>query len=79
MDNSCGHYRKQEVGLNIYKINLNWGRKQMVMHTSEIKYVDGFLGTLPSILKPGDIQKFWFVDSDDGPFYLTKENAIERK
>ena len=77
-DHSCGHDRGREDGLNVSGMRLGYGGVQRVMHSREIKAEKGYLGTHHRTLNVGDVQHMVFREGDDGPFWLTPEQKLER-
>jgi len=75
-DHSQGHVKKQTGALQATCISLCFGGKQPIMHDSEI--VEGCLGTFKPKLKVGDVQKMFFQDTDEGPFYFSEEEKQSR-
>ncbi len=51
----------------------NYGGKQSKLHTSLMKKEKDYLGQLPRILNPGDVQSMVFMPGDGGPFWMTAE------
>jgi hypothetical protein len=43
------------------------------MRDTTIKQEKGFLGTCPRKLNPGDIQSMVFKSTDEGPFWMTRD------
>jgi len=72
-DHFCGHDRQREDGLNVENMSKNYGGKQSKLHTSLMKKEKGYLGQLPRILNPGDVQSMVFMPGDGGPFWMTAE------
>ena len=69
MDQSSGHGKKMEGGLNAEEMGVRYGGSQPKMRHTTINE----LGTYPSIYKVGDTQSLTFTYGDDGPFYLSDE------
>jgi hypothetical protein len=67
-DNSCGHDRQWEDGLNVENMSIGYGGKQSRLRPSLMKQVDGYLGSFNQKLNTGDTQTMVFSANDDGPF-----------
>ena len=67
MDQSSGHGKKMEGGLNAMEMSVRFGGSQPKMRNTTINE----LGTYQSQLQVGDIQSLTFKYGDDGPFYLS--------
>jgi hypothetical protein len=76
VDHSSGHNKQREDGLNVSRMTRNFGGAQRKMRDTQIKQEKGYLGPFPRILNPGDIQSLVFKSTDDGPFWMSRE---ERK
>jgi hypothetical protein len=72
-DHSSGHDKQREDGLNIKKMTKGFGGAQRKMRDTAIKQEKGFLGTYPRKLNPGDIQSMVFKSTDEGPFWMTRD------
>jgi hypothetical protein len=57
----------------------SYGGKQAILCDTLIKQEKGYLGTHLWTLRPGDIQKMAFQDSDDGPFWMTLTEREQRR
>ena len=81
-DHSCGHDKKQPDGLNVKKMNSGYGGKQVIFHDSNIKKKEGYLVDFSydddCQLKVGDTQRFYFTESDSGPFWLSAKERLEK-
>jgi hypothetical protein len=75
-DHSCGHDKQREDGLNVERMLKGFGGKQAVLHDTLIRQEQGYLGTYPQRLKPGDVQKMVFHNVDGSPFWM---QPIERQ
>ena len=75
LDQSSGHGRMGEGGLNINTMSVRWGGKQDKMRSTKIKEV----GPYHRILEVGDEQSMVFIGVDDGPFYLLNNHRVHRK
>ena len=69
MDQSSGHGKRMEGGLNAAEMSVKYGGNQLKMRNMTINE----LGTYPAQLKVGDIQSLTFTDGDARPFYLSDE------
>jgi hypothetical protein len=78
-DHSCGHDRQREDGLHVSNINLHYGGKQRKMRDSKIVSVDGYLGSYTKSLQVGETQKMSFVETDEGPSYMSPTERVKRK
>jgi hypothetical protein len=78
-DHSCGHDKQREDGLNVERMLKGYGGKQAVLHDTIIRQEQGYLGTYPRRLKPGDIQKMIFQDGDEGPFWMQEMERQQKK
>jgi hypothetical protein len=76
-DQSSGHAKKRQDGLNVVDMNLYWGGSQKKKRDTIIE--EGCLGQYNSILKIGDTQQLTYADDDDGPFHLKPDEQILRK
>ncbi len=70
------HHYTTKDGLNVERMLKGFGGKQAVLHDTLIRQEQGYLGTYPRRLKPGDVQKMVFHDVDEGPFWM---QPIERQ
>jgi len=73
VDHSSGHDKQREDGLNVSRMTRNFGGAQRKMRDTQIKQEKGYLGPFPRILNPGDIQSLVFKSTDDGPFWMSRE------
>ena len=73
-DHSCGHVKQREDGLNIESMSKSFGGQQAKMRPMTIKQENGYLGTNPQILNPGDTQFMVFQTGDTGPFWMTEQH-----
>jgi hypothetical protein len=89
-DHSQGHSRKREGALDVANMRVNFGGKtQKDLRDASIPCREGYMGSLPGTLQPGPdcVQCFNFpvYDEDyelqpgDGPFYLSKEEKMEKR
>ncbi len=78
-DHSCGHDRKREDGLIMERMLKIYSGKQAILGDTLIKQEKGYLGAHLRTLRPGDIQKMAFQDSDDGPFWMTPIEREQRR
>ena len=69
MDQSSGHGKRMEGGLNAAEMSVKFGGSQQKMRNTTINE----LGTYPAQLKVGDTQSLTFTYGDAGPFYLSDE------
>jgi len=67
-DHSCGHDRQREDGLNIEKMNKEFGRAQPPLWDTITKQKQVYLDSYPWILELGVIQSTVFKPTDDGSF-----------
>ena len=75
-DQSSGHSKQRPDGLNATRMNKSFGGRNTLMRETKIETVQGYyLGTYNSILHPGDTQCLTFLQSDQGPFWLTPTQA----
>ena len=74
-DQSSGHSKQRPDGLNATRMNKSFGGRNTLMRETKIETVQGYLGTYNSILHPGDTQHLTFLQSDQGPFWLTSTQA----
>ena len=72
-DHSCSHDKQREDGLNVENTSKSYGGKQSTLQPSLIKEEHGYLGKFECTLKPMDTQFMVFQPSDDGPFWMSKE------
>ena len=73
-DHSCGHDKQSEDGLNVENMSKSFGGQQAKMRPTTMKQENGYLGTNPRILNPGDIQFMVFQTGDTGPFWMTEQH-----
>jgi len=78
-DQSSGHCKKKEDGLNVNAIKKGYGGKQRKMRDTIIKEVNGYLGDFPRSLNVGDSQHFTYDFRDIGPFYLSETERELKK
>jgi hypothetical protein len=78
-DHSYGHDRQREDGLNVERMIKSYGGKQAILCNTLIKQEKGYLGAHLRTLRPGDIQKMAFQDSDDGPFWMAPIECEQRR
>ncbi len=69
MDQSSGHGKKMDGGLNAIEMGVRFGGSQKKMRNTTINE----LGTYPAQLNVGDTQSLSFTIVDEGPFYLSAE------
>ena len=69
MDQSSGHGKKMEGGLNVEEMSVRYGGSQPKMRNTTINKI----GIYPCQLKVGDTQSLTFTYGDAGPFYLSDE------
>ena len=74
-DQSSGYSKQRPDGLNATRMNKSFGGRNTLMRETKIETVQGYLGTYNSILHPGDTQCLTFLQSDQGPFWLTPTQA----
>ena len=74
-DQSSGHTKMREDGLNINKMNVAYGGNVPQMHLTTIKE----LGPYPATLSVGQQQSLIFSDEDSGPFWMTPEQKLSKK
>ena len=80
-DNSCGHDRGQDNGLNAMRMNVGFSGKQLNMHNTLITEEYGYIGQFKGSLRPGDVQEmvrtvYKAKDSDPeqhGPYNTTPQ------
>lgn len=75
LDHSNGHDYQQQNGLNLNKIRKEFDGQQPKMQNT----IPFSFGPHTPILKPGQIQSLVFLESDEGPFYLSASERQERK
>ena len=80
-DQSSGHCKKQDGGLNVVGMNKEFGGRQKKLRDTYIADEQGYLGTEhePRLLNKGDWQHFTFDTRDVGPFYLSEQERDDRK
>lgn len=76
-DHSSGHAKQRPDGLNHHRMNRTFGGKAHQMRDTIIEREDGYLGSFPRILEPGDTQCLVFKESDPGPFWLSDAEREE--
>ncbi len=81
LDQSCGHDRQKEDGLNVEQMNKTFGGNQPKMRETKIKETKGYLGPYlhPDMLRPGDIQSMVFGPTDSSPFWMSPEEKEKRR
>ena len=75
MDQSSGHGKRMEGGLNAGEMSVRFGGSQPKMRNTTIHE----LGTYHSQLKVGDTQSLTSTYGDAGPFYLSNEERESLK
>ena len=80
-DASSGHRKKREDGLDAREMSMKFGGSQPKMRDTVImddyypfEHKDG-----SPVLKQGNTQRMVFRETDEGPFWLTPEERIERR
>jgi hypothetical protein len=73
LDQSCGHDRQREDGLNVENMNKRYGGNKPKLRGTYIAQEKRFLGPYLRKLQPGDTQRLVFSPSDDGPFWMGRE------
>ena len=73
VDHSSGHDKQREDGLNVTRMTRNFGGAQRKLRDTLIKQEKGYLGPYARILSPGDVQSLFFKPTDDGPFWMSRE------
>ena len=77
-DHSNGHDRLKSDGLSIAKLNMKHGRKQPKMRSSLLKPEHfGPFHTPQHFLQPGMKQSMTFMDSDQGPCYMSDDERLK--
>jgi hypothetical protein len=76
-DQSSGHAKKRNDGLNTVELNMKWGGNQKVMRDSVI--IEGCLGPYQASLRLGDIQSMNFKENDEGPTIMNSTERLERR
>ena len=76
IDWSAGHGKQKEDGLAVQRMNINWGGKQPIMHSSKI--TSECLGTNNPLLKPGDVQTMFFSLDDAPPHFDQQAIAYDQ-
>jgi hypothetical protein len=79
LDHSCGHDRQREDGLNVENMNKSYGGNKPKLRDTYIAQEKGFLGPYPRKLQPGDTQCLVFSPSDDGPFWMGREEQEKKR
>ena len=80
LDHSNGHNRMRPDGLNLNRINIRHGGKQSIMRPSLLNSSHfGPFHNSSFKLQPGDTQIMKFLDTDEGPCYLTAEQRISQR
>jgi hypothetical protein len=69
-DHSSRHAKQRPDGLNHPRMNRSFGGKATRMRSTLIVQEQGYLGSFPRTLEPGDTQSLAFMSSDEGPFWL---------
>ena len=72
-DHSSGHDKQREDRLNVKKMTKSFGGSQRKMRNTLIKKEKGYLGPYRRKLNPGDTQSMIFLETDDGPFWMSSE------
>ena len=79
-DQSSGHCKKQEDGLNVNGMNKEYGGKQKKLRDTFILEEDGYLGNcLPRVLNKHDTQHFTFKEGDSGLLHLSQSERDAKK
>jgi hypothetical protein len=78
-DSSSGHKKKRIEGLDALSMNVGFGGSQPKMRETTIEATDGYLGPYERQLSEGDCQSLEFKEDDQGPFYLSSQDQIERR
>jgi hypothetical protein len=78
-DHSAGHAKQRPDGLNQHRMNRSFGGKAAPMHSTIILCEQGYLGTFPRILEPGDTQELVFSAADTGPFWMSSSDREESR
>ena len=81
-DHSAGHAKQRPDGLNHHRMNRAFGGKTIqMMRDTIILQEEGYLGTFPRILEPGDTQSLVFPASDtsSGPFWMSSAEKDESR
>jgi len=79
-DQSSGHCKKKEGGLNVHGMNKEYGGSQKKLRDTLIQQADGYLGSfLSRTLTVGDIQHFTYDSRDSGPLHWSQNQRIEKK
>ena len=78
LDHSCGHDRQREDGLNVKNMNKSYGGNKPKLRDTYIAQEKGFLGSYMHKLQPGDTQRLVFSPSDDGPFWMSREEQEKK-
>ena len=65
-DQSSGHCKLRDDGLNAHKMNVSYGGRVPKMHSTIVKEI----GNYTSLLTIGDTQAMVFQENDDGPFWM---------
>jgi hypothetical protein len=80
-DQSSGHTKKQEGGLDVVTINISYGRKSSAMRESMI--FEGCIGPHASadVLQVGEVQQLAFPESElctetSRPFWMTPQQRL---
>ena len=76
-DHSSGHAKQRPDGLNHLRMNRSYGGKATHMRTTLIEQEEGYLGSFPRTLEPGDTQSLVFSATDSGPFWLSDAQRDE--
>ena len=75
LDQSSGHGKRRKGGLDAKNMNLHWGGKKEKMRETVVTENGPHRATHLA----GELQCMQFIETDQGPFYLTPEQRIERK
>ena len=78
-DYSSGHSKKRVNGLDANAMSKNYGGNQSRLRDAPIYQEEGILGPFPWKLSVGDVQKMVFLDTDDGPFWLSPTEKVAKR
>ena len=70
-DHSSGHSKQRSDGLNHLRMDRTYGGKATRMRSTLVEQEQGYLGSYPQILEPGDTQSLVITNSDCGHFWLS--------
>jgi hypothetical protein len=76
-NHSSDHAKQCPDGLNHHRVNRTFGGKATRMRTTNIEQEQGFLGSFPRTLEPGNTQSLVFTNSDVGPLWLSDAEREE--